>query len=220
MPPNKKDNPSYNQEDLAKKFKILKSQVCKILKENDKWLSIDISNKEFKNQKWNRSAKFPEVETALYLLMRQALSSNLIITGDIVEAYDLAQEGNSNMMPIDILDTITFVNTIIDNNIDKITLKIQDIINKLNLEDPITTERFIYIDNEIPIEPLSEDNIIATIISKEDDKLEIDVISNKNALNSLEKIIQYCKNFSDDVSIDYEELKVLNTLKSKINKLI
>lgn len=179
-----------------------------------------------------------------------------------VEAYDLAQEGNSNMTPIDILDAITFVSeawkivksstikncwkktgilpdseendsdldqdTIIDDDIDKITSEIQDIINELNLDDPITAERYIHIDDEIPIEPLSEDDIIAAIISsfekddniEEDDKLEIDVISNKEALNSLEKIIQYCKNPPDDVSIDYAELKVLNALKSKINKLV
>ncbi len=63
----KKDNPSYNQEDLAKKFDISKSQVCKILKKKDKWLSIDISNKKFKDQKQNRGIKYPEIESALYL---------------------------------------------------------------------------------------------------------------------------------------------------------
>ncbi|CAI2187953.1 1968_t:CDS:2, partial [Funneliformis geosporum] len=61
--------------------------------------------------------------------------------------------------------------------------------------DPITAERFIHIDDEIPIKLLSEDDIISAIISsfekdnniEKDDKLEIDVISNKEALNSLEK---------------------------------
>lgn len=85
----KKDNPSYNQEDLAKKFNISKAQVCKILKEKDKWLSIDILNKEFKNQKRERGAKFPEVEAALYLWMQQALHSNLTITGDVLKSKAL-----------------------------------------------------------------------------------------------------------------------------------
>lgn len=84
-----KDNPSYNQEDLAKKFDISKSQVCNILKEKEKWLSIDISNKEVKNQKRDRGAKFPEVESALYLWMQQALASNLTITGDVLKAKAL-----------------------------------------------------------------------------------------------------------------------------------
>ncbi|CAI2197109.1 15811_t:CDS:2, partial [Funneliformis geosporum] len=127
------------------------------------------------------------------------------------------------MIPIDILDAITFVKNdsdldqdiIIDNDIDKIISEIQDIINELNLEDPITAKRFVHIDDKIPIESLSEDDIIATIFSsfekddniKEYDKLEIDVISNKEALNSLKKVIQYCKNPPDNVSIDYAELK-------------
>ena len=86
----KRDNPSYNQEDLAKKFDISKPQVCKILKEKDKWLSIDVSNKEFKNQKRDRGAKFPEIESALFLWMQQALSSNLTITGDILKVKALS----------------------------------------------------------------------------------------------------------------------------------
>ncbi|CAG8750894.1 11763_t:CDS:1, partial [Funneliformis mosseae] len=63
----KRNNPSYNQEDLSNKFNISVSQVCRILKEKDKWLSIDVSNKKFSNQKWDRGAKFPEIESALYL---------------------------------------------------------------------------------------------------------------------------------------------------------
>ena len=63
----KRDNPSYNQEDFAKKFDISKPQVCKILKKKDKWLSINISNKEFKDQKRDRGAKYSEIESALYL---------------------------------------------------------------------------------------------------------------------------------------------------------
>ena len=58
----KRDNSSYNQEDLAKKFNISKPQVCKILKEKDKWLSIYISNKEFKDQKRDRGAKYPQLD--------------------------------------------------------------------------------------------------------------------------------------------------------------
>ena len=84
-----KDNPSYNQEDLAKKFDISKSQICNILKEKEKWLSIDISNKKVKNQKWDRGAKFPEIESALYLWMQQALASNLTITGDVLKTKAL-----------------------------------------------------------------------------------------------------------------------------------
>ncbi|UZO28302.1 uncharacterized protein OCT59_021834 [Rhizophagus irregularis] len=80
-------------------------------------------------------------------------------------------------------------------------------IDKLNLQDPITAERFIHIDDEIPIELLFDEEIIAAIISRpenddieEDDELETNIssISNKEAL----------------------KLKTLNALKSKINKQI
>jgi hypothetical protein len=85
----KRDNPSYNQEDLSNKFDISVPQVCRILKEKDKWLSIDVSNKKFSNQKRDRGAKFPEIESALCLWMQQALASNLTITGDILKSKAL-----------------------------------------------------------------------------------------------------------------------------------
>ena len=50
--------------------------------------------------------------------------------------------------------------------------------------------------------------------------MEINIITNKEALNSLEKVVQYFKNPPDNISINYTELKVLNVLKSKINKQI
>ncbi|CAB4380989.1 unnamed protein product [Rhizophagus irregularis] len=62
-----RDNPSYNQNDLAKKYDISKLQVSRILKEKEKWLCINIANKELSNQKRDRGAKFLEIESALYL---------------------------------------------------------------------------------------------------------------------------------------------------------
>ena len=86
---------------------------------------------------------------------------------------------------------------------------------------------FIHIDDEIPIEPLSDEEIIDAVISnpkedniEEDNGLEINIITNKEALSSLEKVVQYFKNPSDNILINYTELKVLNVLKSKINKQI
>jgi len=48
-------------------------------------LSIDTSNVKFGNLKRERSARFPEVEAALYLWMNQTLASNLVISGDILK---------------------------------------------------------------------------------------------------------------------------------------
>jgi hypothetical protein len=183
-----------------------------------------------------------------------------------VEAYDLAQENNSDITPVDILDAITFVNeawkivkpsTIErcwkktgilpdyeehdfegsnseENNLDwdqeinEITSELQNMIDALNLQDPIAAEEFIHIDDEIPIGPLSDEEIIDAVISnpekndiEDEEPVEIiNIITNKEALNSLESVIQYFKNPPDNVIINYTELKVLSTLKSKINRCI
>ncbi|CAG8748386.1 18378_t:CDS:1, partial [Rhizophagus irregularis] len=56
---------------------------------------------------------------------------------------------------------------------------------------------------------------------EEDDELETNIsISNKEALSSLEKVVQYFKNLPDNILVDYTELKTLYALKSKINKQI
>ncbi|GBC36164.2 tigger transposable element-derived protein 6-like [Rhizophagus irregularis DAOM 181602=DAOM 197198] len=328
----KRDNPLYNQENLAKKFGISKPQVCKILKEKDKWISINISNKEFKDQKRDRGAKqinrageansapletLEEERKILQEIIEQydpcdiynvdetepskTLSDHYIsgikkddfpvwyywnrtawmqvsaqyrklLVANRVETYDLAQESSSDVTPVDILDAITFVskawnivksstiehcwektgilpdfkgnnpeendsdwNQDINDDINRITLELQEMIDELNLQDPITAiheteiaERFIHIDDEIPIELLSDEEIIAAIISRpenddieEDDELETNIsISNKEALSSLEKVVQYFKNLPDNILVDYTELKTLYALKSKINKQI
>ena len=81
----KRDHPSYSLDEIAKKFRISKSQTGNIIKEKDKWMSIDTSNVKSSNLKRERGAKFPEVEAALYLWMSQALASNLAISGDILK---------------------------------------------------------------------------------------------------------------------------------------
>ena len=100
-------------------------------------------------------------------------------------------------------------------------------IDELNLQDLITAERFIHIDNEILIELLSDKKIIVTVILKsenddieEDDKLKINIISNKKVLSNLEKVVQYFKNLPNNIFVNYMKLKTLNILKSKINKQI
>jgi hypothetical protein len=114
------------------------------------------------------------------------------------------------------------------DDIDEITSELQDMINELNLEDFITAEEFIHIDDEIPIEQLSDEDILAAIIPNaenddaEDDETpeEINIITNREALNSLEKVIKYFKNPPDNITTNYTELKTLNTLRSKINRQI
>ena len=75
------------------------------------------------------------------------------------------------------------------------------------------------------MEELTDDQIIE-IISQEtvaeinDSEEEIAVISNTEALDSIEKIIRYCKNPPDNFNIKMEELKAFNSVKEKVKRLI
>ncbi|RGB35767.1 hypothetical protein C1646_742090 [Rhizophagus diaphanus] len=97
----------------------------------------------------------------------------------------------------------------INDDINRITLELQEMIDELNLQNSITAERFIHIDDEIPIELLSDEEIIAAIISRpenddieEDDESETNIsISNKEALSSLEKVVQYVKHPPDNIFV-------------------
>ena len=46
------------------------------------------------------------------------------------------------------------------------------------------------------------------------------VISNTEAIHSIEKIIRYCKNPPDNFNIKMEELKAFNSVKEKVKRLI
>ena len=117
---------------------------------------------------------------------------------------------------------------IIEDEMNEITLELQGMIDELMIQDPITAEEFIHIDDGVQIELLTDEEIIAAIISnpendnlpEENEESEINIITNKEALNSLEQVIRYFKNLPSDITINYTELRVLNALRSRINKQI
>ena len=117
---------------------------------------------------------------------------------------------------------------IIEDELNEITLELQGMIDELMIQDPITAEEFIHIDDGVQIELLTDEEIIAAIISnpendnlpEENEESEINIITNKEALNSLEQVIQYFKNLPSNITINYTELRVLNALRSRINKHI
>ncbi|POG57583.1 hypothetical protein GLOIN_2v1791629 [Rhizophagus irregularis DAOM 181602=DAOM 197198] len=122
-------------------------------------------------------------------------ASEVKIAGKTRGFWQVSEMPNSETLPKLYESLIKNLN----DDINKITLELQDIINELNLQNPITAKEFICINDEIPIESLSDKKIIDA------------------ALNSLEKVILYFKNPPDDITINYTELKSLNILKSKIN---
>src|SRR6185369_7762781 len=69
------------------------------------------------------------------------------------------------------------------------------------------------IDDEIPIEELTNDQIIETVTQKtvtessnpeEGEEIQLALISNREASDSIEKIIKYCKNPPDNFNIKME----------------
>ncbi|GBC11987.2 hypothetical protein RIR_jg34837.t1 [Rhizophagus irregularis DAOM 181602=DAOM 197198] len=96
MPPVGKDKRKEVKKANKRKslsFVQKKELFSRILKEKEKWLYIDIANKKLSNQKKDRGAKFPEIESALYLWMQQVLASNLTITA-----------GEANSAPLETLE--------------------------------------------------------------------------------------------------------------------
>lgn len=185
-----------------------------------------------------------------------------ILVSNRIDAYDQAQENNSEISPIDILDAITFTNrawksvksstirncwrktnilpdeqdsdqdTIMGDvddvtEIDDVTSELQEYINRLDLENSLSAETFIHIDDEVLIEELTDDQIVEAVSQEtlvetndpEEEEKEVAVISNMEALDSIEKIIKYCKNPPDNFNIKMEELRAFNSMKEKIKRL-
>jgi len=74
-------NPSFTYKELGQKFGIAEPTVCKILKDKDKWLSI---NPNDTNRQKDKAAKYPDLESALMIWFNQAISDKRVITGDII----------------------------------------------------------------------------------------------------------------------------------------
>ena len=74
-------NPSFTYKELGQKFGIAEPTVCKILKDKDKWLSI---NPNDTNRQKDKAAKYPDLESALMIWFNQAIPDKRVITGDII----------------------------------------------------------------------------------------------------------------------------------------
>src|SRR6266511_289931 len=75
--------PRLTQEELATLYNIKQNTVSDILKQKDKWLSIN-PNSEEANKQRERLVYFPQVEKALSLWITNALAAELIINTDIL----------------------------------------------------------------------------------------------------------------------------------------
>nr|CAG8497510.1 13646_t:CDS:2 [Entrophospora candida] len=167
------------QDKLIVTYNLMKSQAGNIIKEKDKWTSINTSNVKFSNLKRERGARFPEVEAALYLWMSQALALNLAINGDILKskATHFAERlqvtsfaGEANSAP---LETLNDERAILQEVIGE-----YDLCDVYNIDEPELTDEEII--RAVEPNPEVDD-------SDKEEEVETMVISDKEALNNLEK---------------------------------
>ena len=82
-------SPFLKQKDLANEYDISEGMVSDILKEKDRWLSVD-TNSYQANLKCNKKTPFPLVEEALVIWVDNTLKANLIITDGILSTKALS----------------------------------------------------------------------------------------------------------------------------------
>src|SRR6185369_274243 len=70
----KRENGKLRDEDLAREYGLDRSTITKILKQRERWLSIDPTSNHAK-QKTQKSPKFPQIESALADWLTMAVSN-------------------------------------------------------------------------------------------------------------------------------------------------
>ena len=75
--------PRLTQTELATLYNIKQNTVSDILRNKDKWLLVNPDLEEANKQR-EKNVHFPQVEETLSLWITNALSANLIISGDIL----------------------------------------------------------------------------------------------------------------------------------------
>ena len=91
----------------------------------------------------------------------------------------------------------------------------------LEINEPLLAAEFITIDNEVPIEHLDDDEILATMQEKEgDDEKAAEPqpnISLKLVLESVDNLLQFISNSPKELLFDLKTLSILRILRSKIS---
>jgi hypothetical protein len=84
----KVSSPFLKQKDLANEYDVSEGMVSDILKEKDRWLSIDVNSYQA-NLKREKKTPFPLIEEALTVWVENALQADIIITDSILSTKAL-----------------------------------------------------------------------------------------------------------------------------------
>jgi hypothetical protein len=85
----KTSSPFLKQKDLANEYDVSEGMVSDILKEKDRWLSVDIDSYQA-NLKCDKKTPFPFIEKALVIWVDNVLKASLIIIDDILSTKVLS----------------------------------------------------------------------------------------------------------------------------------
>lgn len=80
-----RDRPKARQEDIALKYGVERSTISKILKNKDKWLTVDTHTRKPAMPK-HRPSKFPEIETELLKWVKECQENGTVITDTRIKA--------------------------------------------------------------------------------------------------------------------------------------
>ncbi|CAG8615586.1 9663_t:CDS:2 [Cetraspora pellucida] len=181
----------YTQLLLANHFKIGKSTVLKILKQEDYWLSIDPNSIQAKSKR-DHSAKYPQLEEVLKLI-------------EDFDLVDLTLPRSQELEGINHTDLVT---------------EIQSLISQLPVTNPMQAENFIKADHSIEMDIMPSDNEIITAIldrdCNEDDENEPEVhISYKEVITSINNILHFIDQ-EDRFKVDRSFVQKLNRFKKDV----
>ena len=101
-------------------------------------------------------------------------------------------------------------------------MEIQELIDKLPFNDPMSIEDFLHIDDRLKgNEGLTDDEIVSMVKSKNNEpeadlnEEPLEVISRKDALGHLDDLVLFFE-YSSDISIDSCELNSLQKLRRQV----
>ena len=102
--------------------------------------------------------------------------------------------------------------------------EIQELIDKLNIENPFTAEEYIqYDDSEITTDMISDEEILKVVLPNNDNDQEKEAedsdrlppITHNEAIESYDKVILYLEQCEEDYNIKNDKLKFIKRLRKE-----
>ena len=113
-------------------------------------------------------------------------------------------------------------NTISDNNMNELEYEcLQHLINELNTNNPMNAVEFISFDNDIQTRGMTDEEIVSSVRSmskdtESDGEEEIETVSIKNALESLDNVFNFLVHLPADFNCDTSTVSTVRSLRKQV----